>query len=328
MVRNQLLLALVALVTCATVGVAAPARAAPSIQLTVTCTMNQQRDGTCPSPGVGASVGDGGVDVSAGWEEVSDGNDGGSSGGDDPGDGTGSDYEAGGGGFDAGTGGYELPDGVSWVPGAVGLDRGDASPPGLGLEPRRQTEPAPDAAPAPGQPAVPACEPQTPCDPALIVRVRDLVSIPAAPPVQGMEPDGWLVVGIPTNFFAAARTHISSGSLLGAPAEVRFTPVGYMWDYGDGSTGTSSSGGASWAALGLAEFSETSTSHVFESSGTLTIGLSVSYAAEYRFAGGEWRSVEGLLQVPGEPMTAIADRAGTVLVAEACAANPTGPGCP
>jgi hypothetical protein len=297
---------------------------AAGVTIEVACSIDAMRTGTCP--GVGASVGEGGVDVSAGWEEVSSGNGGSSSGGVDLGVGSGTGTGTGGG--DAGTGGYELPEGVSWVPGAVGLDRGDASPPGLGLEPRRQTEPAPDAAPAPGEPAVPACEPQTPCDPALVVRVRDLVSIPAAPPVQGMEPDGWLVVGTPTNFFASASTHTSSGSLLGAPAEVRFTPVGYTWDYGDGSTGTSSGGGASWAALGLAEFSETSTSHVFESSGTLTIGLSVSYAAEYRFAGGEWRTVEGLLEVPGEPMTAIADRAGTVLVAEACAANPTGPGCP
>jgi hypothetical protein len=169
--------------------------------------------------------------------------------------------------------------------------------------------------------------PQTPCDPALIVRVRDLVSISADPPVQGMEPDGWLVVGVPTNFFASASAHQSAGPLLGSPAEVRFTPVSFTWDYGDGTSGTTASGGSTWAALGLPEFSETSTSHVYENPGTISVGLSVSYAAEYRFDGGEWREVDGLLSVPSAPMTAIAERAGTVLVAEGCSANPEGPGC-
>ena len=90
---------------------------------------------------------------------------------------------------------------------------------------------------------------------------------------------------------------------------------------------TSASGGASWAALNLPEFSETETSHVFESTGTLSIGLVVSYAAEYRFSGAEWRDVQGLVLVPTSPITAIADRAGTVLVAESCSGNPSGPGC-
>ncbi|WP_297374122.1 hypothetical protein [Cryobacterium sp.] len=243
-----------------------------------------------------------------GWEEVTPGSDGGG------------DRGAGDGAGDGGGGGDLLPDGVSWVPGAVAVDRGDAAS-GPNQPPRR----VPVVLPA--DPAAPACAPQTPCDPALVVRVSDLVSIEADEPVQGMEPDGWLVVGIPANFFASATVHQSSGLLLGAPADVRFTPVGYTWDYGDGSSGTSTSGGATWAAQELPEFSETSTSHVYENTGTFSIGLSVSYAAEYRFAGGDWRSVEGLVGVAADPMQVIADRAGTVLVAEGCSVDADGPGC-
>lgn len=271
------------------------------------CSRLDVRQGTCP--GVEALVGDGGVDVSVGWEEVTPGSDGGGDRG--AGDGAG---DGGGGGGDL------LPDGVSWVPGAVAVDRGDAAS-GPNQPPRR----VPVVLPA--DPAAPACAPQTPCDPALVVRVSDLVSIEADEPVQGMEPDGWLVVGIPANFFASATVHQSSGLLLGAPADVRFTPVGFTWDYGDGSSGTSTSGGATWAAQELPEFSETSTSHVYENTGTLSIGLSVSYAAEYRFAGGDWRSVEGLVGVAADPMQVIADRAGTVLVAEGCSVDADGPGC-
>ncbi|MGY4859941.1 PKD domain-containing protein [Cryobacterium sp. AP23] len=268
--------------------------------------------GECPE--TEAAVGDGGVEVSAGWEEVTSG-----TGAEGTGGGSGGGGGRGGNGGNSGGGGEvevddTLPDGFTWGPGEAGEDTGAGLP---GTMPR-QIVPVPGA---------PACAPQTPCDPALVVRISDLVSIEAKAPTQGMEPDGWLVVGIPTNFFASASAHVTSGPLLGSPAEVRFSPVGFTWDYGDGSAGTTADGGASWAALGLTEFSATSTSHVYENTGTLTIGLSVSYAAAYRFDGGEWRAVEGVLTVPAAPMTAIADRAGTVLVAEACAANPAGVGC-
>jgi hypothetical protein len=289
------------------------------------CDRNSQKIGTCA--GVEAAVGDSGVDVSAGWEETTPGSEAGGDrgdvgfgGGQSNGNAVGNSY-----GNSDGGGGDGLPEGVSFVPGEDGIDSGDAAS-GPGQPTRRFDDPVPVPV-VPADPAAPACVPQTPCDPALVVRVRDLVSIEADQPVQGMEPNGWLVVGIPTSFYASAAVHQSAGPLLGSPAEVRFTPVGYTWDYGDGTSGSSASGGASWAAQGLPEFSETTTSHVYESTGTLTIGLSVAYAAEYRFAGGAWRSVEGLLEVPASPMTAIADRAGTVLVAEACSANPGGPGC-
>jgi len=268
------------------------------------CALTESRTGSCEA----ASARNGGVDLSAEREDYTPSRQGHSYG------------DTNGGGY-SGEGEWDgLPDGVSFVPGGVPVDRGDASA-GPGGLPRR----LPNAVPA--DPAVPVCQPQTPCDPDLIVRVSDLVSIPAAAPTQGMEPNGWIVVGVPINFFATASAHARSGPLLGAAAEVRFTPVGFRWDYGDGASRASETGGASWAALNLPEFSETSTSHVYAQPGTVSIGLVVSYAAEYRFAGGDWRAVQGLVLVPTTPITAVADRADTVLVAESCSSNPGGPGC-
>ena len=129
----------------------------------------------------GASVGNGGVDLSADREVNTPGRQGSGSGNGRGGDG----------GEGSGDGEWDgLPDGVSRVPGGVPVDQGDASA-GPGTGPRR----TPIVAPA--DPAVPVCQPQTPCDPDLVVRVSDLVSIPAAAPTQGMEPNGWLVVGVP-----------------------------------------------------------------------------------------------------------------------------------
>jgi hypothetical protein len=171
------------------------------------------------------------------------------------------------------------------------------------------------------------CTPGSPCDPNLVVRISDLVSFTPASAAAGMEPSGWTVVRLPTNFFASASVHTRSGLLLGFPAEVRFSPVGYRWDYGDGSARNSTSGGETWATLGLPEFSETATSHSFRDRATRVITLTVSYGAEYRFAGHGWRSVSGTLAVPADPLTAVVGDAHTVLIDRDCLRSPHGPGC-
>jgi len=171
------------------------------------------------------------------------------------------------------------------------------------------------------------CAPGSPCDPSLVVSMSDLVNFQPVIPTQGMEPNGWIVIGLPTNFFAAASAHTRSGLLLGFPAEVRFTPAGYRWAYGDGATGGSATGGASWADLNLPEFSETATSHTYLHAGNFAIALTVDYSAEYRFAGQPWRGIGGTLAVPANPITARAGTARTVLVDRECTRNPSGPGC-
>jgi hypothetical protein len=171
------------------------------------------------------------------------------------------------------------------------------------------------------------CVSGTPCDPNLIVGVSDLVNFRPAAPTQQMEPRGWSVVGLPTNFIASAAVHSRSGVLLGFPAEVRFTPVDFRWDFGDGQGRESSDGGATWAALNLPEFSDTPTSHTFTGAGRYSISLSVVYSAEYRFAGIPWRAVRGTLSVPTSPIGAVIAEAHTVLVNRGCAGNAAGAGC-
>ncbi|WP_166872382.1 hypothetical protein [Salinibacterium sp. ZJ450] len=160
-----------------------------------------------------------------------------------------------------------------------------------------------------------------------VVTVRDIASFRPTSAIQTMEPDGWIVVGLDTNFVAAAAQHVRSGTLLGQPAEVRFSPVSYHWSYGDDTSRTSSSPGASWAALGLQEFDPTSTSHVYVTAGTFTISLTVNYAPEYRYAGGSWTSIAGTVSAPGNQLVATAGDVKTVLVAMDCRASPSGPGC-
>ncbi|TFC56301.1 hypothetical protein E3O62_12555 [Cryobacterium sp. TMT2-15-1] len=171
------------------------------------------------------------------------------------------------------------------------------------------------------------CIPGSPCDPNLVVRVSDLVNFQPAAPSQTMEPRGWSVAGLPANFIASASEHSRTGALLGYPAEVRFTPVGYRWIYGDGTQASTNSGGATWAALGLPEFSDTATSHAFARPGSYAVVVAVVYSAEYRFAGLAWRPVQGTLSTSASPIGVIVGDAQTVLVNLECTTNPAGPGC-
>lgn len=159
------------------------------------------------------------------------------------------------------------------------------------------------------------------------VSASDLVSFrPAAPSLAG-EPAGFGVVGMPTNVVAAASEQRLAGALLGYDVVVRFVPVAYVFDFGDGQTLRSTSGGTTWDRLGQAQFTPTGTSHTYRSRGTYAVRVTVQYAASVDFGNGSWRPVQGLVSATtgGYDVQVVAVR--TALVDKSCVENPTGPGC-
>jgi hypothetical protein len=142
---------------------------------------------------------------------------------------------------------------------------------------------------------IPGFEPTPVAQP---VTIRELISFAPAAPTVTTEPGSWGVRGLHTNVIAGASGHTRSGTLLGQPAEVNFIPVGFTFDYGDGTTVTTRTGSESWASLGLPEFSKTPTSHRYTTVGTKTITVEVEYAAEYRVGDSGWLPVIGTLTIP------------------------------
>ncbi len=159
------------------------------------------------------------------------------------------------------------------------------------------------------------------------ITLADIAHFRPDPGIDSMQPAGWMIVGLDTNFYATGGAQIHNGTLLGAPAAVRFTPVSWHWNYGDGSTATRSTPGATWAALGKREFDATSTSHIYRTPGSVTITLTIDFAAEYRVGSMSWTDIAGVIPVPANPLYATVGGAKTVLVERACDANPNGPGC-
>jgi hypothetical protein len=164
-------------------------------------------------------------------------------------------------------------------------------------------------------------------DPGLpAVTAADLASFAPARPALDGEPAGAGVVGMPVNFVTGATAQTPSGSLFGRAVTVRFTPVAYVFDYGDGATARSTSAGASWADLGQPQFSATPTSHAYAERGTYTVSVTVEYAAEVDFGTG-WYPVTGVVTSTTGGYDVEIFEVRTALVAHTCAENPAGPGC-
>ena len=160
-----------------------------------------------------------------------------------------------------------------------------------------------------------------------LVTLGDLARFRPNAPTLTMEPDGWLLIGLPANFIAESSRHVQPGTLFDVPIEVRFTPASYQWSWGDGTSSRTSVPGATWAELGLPEFSTTPTSHVFAATGVYSVTVTVAFTVEYRAVGRSWMTIDGTVSAPAVTIAALAGDAKTVLVDKECNRNPNGPGC-
>ena len=160
-----------------------------------------------------------------------------------------------------------------------------------------------------------------------VITLADLASFTPQGVSLSMQPGAWTVVGVETNFVAGASMHVVSGSLLGRTAEVRFTPASYDWNYGDGTSRTTADPGASWSALGVKEFTRTSTSHKYATPASYSPSVTVWYNVEYRWGGGAWQQISGRIPASASASTLTAFTADTVLVTGACTAWRAAPGC-
>lgn len=148
--------------------------------------------------------------------------------------------------------------------------------------------------------------------------VNDIASFTPHTPTQFLEPNGWSLRGVPTNFWSTIGPHTVSGELLGNPAAVRFTPVRFRRYFGDGRRQTSDDAGRTWRELGQEPWTRTRTSHSYSDASQYRVRLVVWFSAEFRFGEQEWRTVEGLVTARANDLSLTVFDAETLLVARPC----------
>lgn len=178
----------------------------------------------------------------------------------------------------------------------------------------------------PTEPTAPAPAPNEPA--AAPLTIADLAAFRPAVGELITQPDGWGAAGRPTNFIATATDHIQEGTLLGEPVRVRWRPVSFTFEYGDGSAQTSPTGGAIWPTT-EAEWTTTATSHTYESRGPVVASVTVEFAADVaRVDADAWSTVQGTLPVSTGPANLHIYEIHTVLTRGTCKEYPDDPGCP
>ena len=163
-------------------------------------------------------------------------------------------------------------------------------------------------------------------DAGLPLTITDVAAFAPSPSPMSVEPGNAGVAGMPTNFVSSGAVHTQSGDLFGRPVSVRFHPIGYDFDYGDGTTRSTTDGGSTWAALGQASFTATATSHAYRDRGTYTARVSVRYTAEVDIGNG-WFPVSGVLAIDGPTQQIRIYEAHSALVDRTCIEQPGAPGC-
>jgi len=168
----------------------------------------------------------------------------------------------------------------------------------------------------------------TPSEPEIpTLTFDDLSHVEPQSPSMSTQPTGWSVVNLPTNFIANIAEHVVTTEVLGRNVDVRFTPIRYDWSFGDGETNVTSSPGATWEQLGVAEFSTTPTSHRYRTVQSAVPVVSVTYSVAYQWFGQDWISVDGTLSRDASAPIVFVQNADTVLVTSPCRASRIAPGC-
>ncbi|WP_323961428.1 hypothetical protein GC088_06220 [Arthrobacter sp. JZ12] len=163
-------------------------------------------------------------------------------------------------------------------------------------------------------------------EPAVVITLEDFQSQPIVAATVVSEPGNFGLLGGHNNVWADAEEQEFTFETLGDQVTIRAWPVAYDWNYGDGGTRTTQTGGHSvpesdWLLV------ETPTSHVYPATGDYNLVLTTRFNGDYSVNGGPWTPIVGQAAVESEPHLISIWRSDNRLVDGSCTQDPTAWGC-
>ncbi len=132
--------------------------------------------------------------------------------------------------------------------------------------------------------------------------------------------------GAETNLYAEAVEQAFDINLLGQKVHIKATPIGYIWNYGDGvSLGPTPCAGAQlpqdrWGA-------KTPTGHIYTVTGDFAVSGATHFRGTYSVNGGAPLAIPGQGTFSSAPLPVSVWRSVTKSYADYCHQNPLGVGC-
>ncbi|WP_223145171.1 PKD domain-containing protein [Actinotalea subterranea] len=151
-----------------------------------------------------------------------------------------------------------------------------------------------------------------PADYTPVFTAEDFRRLPLAPPALAVQPaTGEHLVTMPAIAYTQAPAQTLTTDLLGTPVQVEATPTSYTWDFGDGTTITTTSPGH--------PYPDHDVTHPYTRVGTWTITLTTTYTGRYTLADDPtWHTINGTATTTttSAPITTV--EAPTHLVQDTC----------
>jgi hypothetical protein len=164
-----------------------------------------------------------------------------------------------------------------------------------------------------------------PEDLVVTVTEKQLRELPIAAPGLGSQPGQHTLKGTETNIYATPAEQTFAIVIVGRKVDVKVAPAEYRWDYGDGTTLTTSAPGGPVPESRWGE--KTVTSHAFTATGDFTVRLTTVFTGEFSVDGGPYQQIAGTAPVPSQPRTLSVWRSEVKQYADDCNVNPQGAGC-
>ncbi len=109
-----------------------------------------------------------------------------------------------------------------------------------------------------------------------------------------VQPPDKTLVNLDTFFFTEPQSVDLDLTILQQPVDVVATPGGYLWDFGDGTSMTTSTPGQPYPSGTI--------THRYQTAGTtVSPHVEVTYTARFRVRGGAWQDIDGTVTTVGPP---------------------------